>query len=173
MQWEALCASNQHYVDGDIYHVLGVHRNGYGGATIQCAITSYRFHAVGNCGIKPLGVNALCDNDGKLLLGLRSSDVHSYKGMWEFAPSGTVEPQQSLEQNILRELQEETGLTAKSQPIAVGIFLDEDVSTWEIVYQFGVTGETNNAEYDELQFCDVKSFPSPLNPAAQIMRLLL
>ncbi len=173
MQWNSLCESNPNYFDGDIYHVLGVHRNGYGGATIQCAITSYRFHAIGNCGIKSLGVKAICNFDGKLLLGLRSSNVHSYKGMWEFAPSGTVEPGQSLELNILRELQEETGLIAQGQPIAIGIFLDEDTSTWEVVYNFEVNGELSSSEYDKLKFCDMKSFPSPLTHAAQQMRTLL
>ena len=173
LQWESLRESNPSYVDGDIYHVLGVHRNGHGGATIQCAITCYRFYAVGNCGIKPLGVKGICDNEGKLLLGLRSSDVHAYKGMWEFAPSGTVEPHQSLEENILRELQEETGLAVQDQPIAVGVFFDEDASTWEVVYKFEVVGETNNSEYDELQFWDVKSFPSPLTSASLAMRSLI
>lgn len=175
MQWEALRASNPNYVDGDIYHVLGVHRNGYGGATIQCALTSYRFYAFSNCAIKPLGVKAICDNEDKLLLGLRSSNVHAYKGMWEFAPSGTVVPQQSLEQNILRELQEETGLTAKGQPIAVGIFLDEEASTWEVVFNFEVCGELNSSEceYDDVQFFDVKEMPKPLTPPSQVMRSLI
>jgi len=95
--------------------------------------------------------------------------------MWEFAPSGTVVPQQSLEQNILRELQEETGLTAKGQPIAVGIFLDEEASTWEVVFNFEVCGELNSSEceYDEVQFFDVKEMPKPLTPPSQVMRSLI
>ena len=38
--------------------------------------------------------------------------------------------------------------------------------------EFEVVGETSNSEYDELQFWDVKSFPSPLTSASLAMRSL-
>jgi len=95
--------------------------------------------------------------------------------MWEFAPAGMVEPEQTLEDNIERELEEETGLMLTSPPTAIALFLDEDVHTWELVFQLSVTGEceADGEEYESLAWFDIKSMPTPMSPPAIQMKSLL
>lgn len=45
-RWNSLRAKNPNYFDGRLYHVLGVHRNGHGGATLHVMECAYRYHAV-------------------------------------------------------------------------------------------------------------------------------
>lgn len=174
-KWDALCAQNSACFDGEIVHVLGVHRNGCGGATIQAARTSYKFHAVMDLGIKPLGVKGICKQNDVYLCGLRGQKVGVYAGAWEFAPSGMVEPHQAPEDIIMRELEEETGLTAQSAPVAVALFFDEIARTWEIVYQLETIGHAtvDGAEYEKLDWFDIKRFPSPMSPPTHKMKSLL
>ena len=173
--WETLCTKNPHYFDGNILHVLGVQRTGCGGATIQVAQTSYRFHAVGNLGITPLGVKGICMQDNRYLCGLRGTQAGAYQDMWEFAPSGMVEPNQTPVHMIERELKEDTGLHMASPPIAIAIFFDETARTWEIVYQLSVPGtpQVDGKEYQQLNWFDIKSMPSPMSPPAIQMKSLL
>lgn len=64
-----------------------------------------------------LGVSACIWRDGKVLLVERAKPP---RGMWAF-PGGHVELGESLEQGAARELQEETGLTARFQGL-VGLY---------------------------------------------------
>ena len=173
--WEALKKTNPKYFDGEILHVLTVNRTGCGGATLQVAPSSYRFHAVGGLGIHPLGVKGICLHEGKYLCGLRGAQSGVYPNEWEFAPAGTVEPMQSPEDVIERELEEETGMYLKAPPIPIGLFLDEYTQSWELVYELSVEGEpeADGDEYESLAWCDVKTLPKPLSHAAQLMRTLL
>jgi 8-oxo-dGTP pyrophosphatase MutT (NUDIX family) len=173
--WDVLCKQNPEYFDGDIVHVLHVNRTGCGGATLQVARSSYRFHAVGGLGMTPLGVQGICMQEGKYLCGLRGKHMGAYPKMWEFAPAGMVEPDQKPEHIIERELEEETGLMLNSPPTAVALYFDEDVSTWEIVFRLHVTGEclAGGTEYESLGWFDIKKMPSPMSPPAIQMKSLL
>lgn len=174
--WDAFCSQHSSAVDGDIVHVLGVHRNGCGGATIQVAKSSYRFHAVRDLGIKPLGVKGICmNNNDAYLCGLRSGEVGVYPNQWEFAPSGMVEPFETPEKAMQRELEEETGLRLKSPPIAIALLFDEIASSWEIVYRLDVKGTLRRGEeeYNTLGWFDLKSFPTPMSPPAMQLKSLL
>ena len=53
-------------------------------------------------------VAAILQNDGKILVGQRTPD-QSHPLKWEF-PGGKVEPGESLEQALARELEEELGI---------------------------------------------------------------
>jgi 8-oxo-dGTP diphosphatase len=53
-------------------------------------------------------VAAIIERDGKFLITKRPSDVH-LAGLWEF-PGGKVEPNESLEQALAREIDEEIGV---------------------------------------------------------------
>ena len=173
--WNLLCKQHPEYFDGDILHVLGVHRTGCGGATIQVARTSFRFHAVRDLGIKPLGVKGICTQNDLYLCGKRGELVGAYPNIWEFAPSGMVEPNQTPENVIERELEAETGMMLTSPPTAIALFLDEPARTWEIVYQLAVTGtlQVDGTEYVALDWFDIKAMPSPMSPPAIQMKSLL
>ena len=173
--WDGLCKENPEYFDGDIVHVLHVNRTGCGGATVQVARSSYRFHAVGNLGISPLGCKGICMQGDKYLCGLRGKQVGAYPELWEFAPAGMMEPNQTPEEIIARELEEETGLMLSAPPKAVAMFYDEEVHTWEIVFQLSVVGEAqaDGPEYDSLAWFDIKAMPSPMSPPAIQMKTLL
>lgn len=54
----------------------------------------------------PIGVNAIIIKDGKVLLGKRGFNPN--KGTWNFV-GGFVEPGESLETALAREIKEETG----------------------------------------------------------------
>ena len=173
--WESLSAKNPEYFDGDIVHVLGVNRTGCGGATMQVARSSYRFHAVGGLGITLLGVKGICMQDDKYLCGFRGKQMGVYQNMWEFAPAGMVEPDQSPEDVIERELEEEAGMMLTSPPVAIALFLDENVHTWEIVFRLSVTGacQADGTEYEQLAWFDIKEMPKPMSPPAIQMKSLL
>lgn len=173
--WDKLCNQNSKFYDGDIVHVLSVNRTGCGGASIQVAQTSYRFHAVGTLGINPLGVKGICIQNDLYLCGKRGTQMGAYPNMWEFAPSGMVEPNQIPEYVIERELEEETGLHVSSPPIATAIFFDDTSRTWEIVYQLAVIGtpQVGGNEYQQLDWFDIKALPSPMSPPAIQMKSLL
>ncbi|MHC4794307.1 MAG: NUDIX hydrolase, partial [Planctomycetota bacterium] len=147
--WESLRAENPRYHDGDVLHVLGVVRNGHGGATVHLAPSSYRFLAVRargiDTGIRPLGVKGLCLLRGdsmssdRFLAGLRSERSGSYPGCWEFLPGGGVPPEDDGEVRpdlvFVRELREECGLEAIDEPVPMAILRDDAVGTWEVVYR--------------------------------------
>ncbi len=174
-RWVALCQENPASFDGDILHVLGIHRNGSGGATVQVAPTSYRFHAIGDLGIRPLGVKGICKQNDMFLCGFRGQQVGTYPCMWEFAPSGMVEPSEPPEKVIQRELTEETTMLSTTPPIAIAILKDEEARTWEIVYQLEAIGspQADGNEYEMLDWFDVKSLPKPMSPPAIRMKSLL
>jgi 8-oxo-dGTP diphosphatase len=67
--------------------------------------------------VQQLVVGAIVQHDGKVLLLQRPEDDFM-GGVWEL-PSGTVEPGESLDQALIREVKEETGLGVT----AVGAYL--------------------------------------------------
>src|SRR5687767_9409352 len=70
-RWSALCSSNPAYYDGRLYHVVGAHRNGHGGATLHVIDCAYRYFAVQDdqfdTGVRPLGLKGLVMRGGRYL----------------------------------------------------------------------------------------------------------
>lgn len=87
-------------------------------------------------------VNGILVSQGRILMGLRSTERRTYANTWSFS-GGHVETGETLEDALLRELQEEIGVTAQSssylgkieqdgkdttKPVRFSIYL---VSEWE------------------------------------------
>lgn len=151
--WAGLQRANPRYHDGELLHVLGVSRNGHGGATIHAATCSYRMQAVRRAGIDlglaPLGVKGCvrlvgsdCRVDGDRLaasdrwvMGRRSAEVATYAGLWEFVPGGSMTPEIAPDIQLAREWSEETGLARPlTRPVVRALLWDAQIRTWDIVY---------------------------------------
>ncbi len=179
-RWNALRAGNPAYFDGRICHVLGVHRNGHGGAVMHVMDCAYRFFAVQrddfDMGVRPLGVKGLIERDGRYLMGRRSPRVAMYAGMWEFAPSGSVDFGRPPHEVIVHELLEETGLACVGDPIAIAVLFDPMLKCWEIVYRLSIApnAQPNQTdEYPEVGWYRDDQLPADLSPVArQIAELL-
>jgi 8-oxo-dGTP pyrophosphatase MutT (NUDIX family) len=181
-RWAALRRRNPAYFDGRLLHVLGVHRNGYGGAVLHVADCAYRFHAVQDAqfdlGVRPLGVKGFTMRGGRALVGKRSPRVAGYPGQWEFAPGGVVEPGRTPEQTVVAELMEETGLTPRREPTPIALLYDPVLRCWENVFRIEPADDAADVspltdEYDELLWRAADDLPEPLTPTARQMTALL
>jgi len=178
-RWRALCSKNPAYFDGRLLHVLGVHRNGHGGAVLHVADCAYRFHAVQDelfdLGVRSLGVKGLIERDKHYLLGKRSERVGYYPGLWEFAPGGGVDPRESPAQTIVHELEEETGFAPARDPVPIALIYDDDARSWEMIFriQVGEKSREPSDEYDELRWCAADDLPADLSPISRLMAGLL
>jgi 8-oxo-dGTP pyrophosphatase MutT (NUDIX family) len=178
-RFDALCSDNPAVFDGRLCHVLGVHRNGHGGASIHVMDCAYRYAAVQDAqfdlGVCHLGVKGVVRHGDEVLMGLRASHVGAYGGMWEFAPSGMVEPGREPAAVVRSELIEETGLTMASEPTPIAVIFDPHARCWEVVYRLTVTDASlgpRTDEYTQLEWCAMHALPQPLSPPAeQIARL--
>ena len=174
-RWAALCDSNPAYFDGRMYHVLGVHRNGHGGAVIHVIECAYRFYAVQrqgfDLGVRGLGVKGFTLRNQSALLGKRSANVGVYCNKWEFAPGGVVEPGNQPIDTIVTELHEETNLVVRREPIPIALICDLQAHTWEIIYTINdPQGEAKpTPEYSELRWCAPDQLPEDLSPIATSM----
>ena len=182
--WASLGERNPRYYDGEVLHVLGVVRNGHGGAIVHLAPSSYRFHAVRamgiDTGIRPLGLKGLCAvaDRGKagLLAGRRSDASGSYPSMWEYLPGGGVPPEEdgSVRPDLVfkRELHEECGVAATSEPIPIAILRDDAVGTWEVIYRCTLASTpiiSPGWEHDEFAVVGPDTLPEPSSDAARAM----
>jgi 8-oxo-dGTP diphosphatase len=179
-RWQERCAANPAFYDGRLYHVLGVHRNGHGGATLHVIDCAYRHHAVQDdrfdIGVRPLGVKGITIRDGHVLMGRRSQHVNAYRGLWEFAPGGVVEPGDAPAVAIVKELREETSLRAAGEPTAVALLHDGGLRTWELIHRITAAdgpSQPRISEYTELRWCEPSALPGDLSPLARQMMLLL
>jgi 8-oxo-dGTP pyrophosphatase MutT (NUDIX family) len=181
--WQALRESNPTYFDGRLCHVLGVHRNGHGGAVLHVIDCAYRFFAVQfaggtafDLGVRPLGVKGVVERDGRFLMGRRSPHVAMYQNMWEFAPSGSVDFGKAPQEVITLELIEETGLHPSREPTAIAVLFDPVLRCWEIVYRLAIEDDTTprmTAEYPEVRWFEGAALPANLSPIArQIAKFL-
>jgi len=185
-RWSALCAANPRLHDGRSLHVIGVHRNGHGGATIHVVETSYRFYAINvadrtvDTGARPLGVKGITvrktGGSSEVLVGRRAAWVAADAGRWELAPGGSVEPESLQERGggadecVRNELREETGLEIPAAATtAIAIAFDPAARSWEIVYRLRLHDERcghlgGNGEYDELRWWPIEqSPPTPMS----------
>ena len=174
--WSELCQRNPKLSDGPVFHVVGVHRDGHGGATIHVARTTYRMNAVRLVGIQSgfvgLGTRAVAHWNGKCLVGLRATNCASYPNQWEFAPAGSVEPDEDAAVGIERELLEECGVLAKSRAIAHALFLDPVIATWEIAHELAMMQPPDappNWEYQKLEMVDAAHVPEPMSACTRQM----
>jgi len=179
-RWDELCQRNPAYFDGRLYHVLGVHRNGHGGASIHVIDCAYRYFAVQDAefdlGVRPLGLKGVTIRDGQVLMGQRAANVAAYAGLWEFAPSGGAEPGKTPADLIQEELIEETGMSSGAEPIPVAVMHDSVLKCWEIVFRL-TPGEaepqSRTAEYSALEWRRMDDLPSDLSPIARQISALL
>lgn len=179
-RWQRMQQGNPALFDGRMLHVLGIHRNGCGGVTINGVECAYRYYAVQNedldCGVRSLGVKGITLYQGRVLMGRRNQWVHQYPGLWEFAPGGGVEPGRTPEDVLRHELAEETGCLLHTPPVAVALLLDTVTRCWEIIFRLEVDSEALHPatdEYSHLQWCDPMNLPDPLSAVSESMRGLL
>lgn len=179
-RWDDLCRANPAYFDGRLLHVLGVHRNGHGGAVLHVMDCAYRFFAVQDeqfdLGVRGLGVKGITTHGAHLLMGLRSPAVAFYRNMWEFAPGGSVCPGDNPASVVQHELREETGLDCAVEPIATSVIFDAVLRCWEIVYRMEADSTSvtpNPAEYSQVEWRTEDNLPRDLSPIAQQMVSLL
>ena len=174
-RWKALCQSNPAYFDGRAYNVLGVNRNGCGGAVLDIIECAYRFYAVQtedfDLGVRGLGVKGLTMRENRALLGRRSQSVGVYPNQWEFAPGGVVEPDKEPGNVLVGELRQETRLTTSSDPTPIAVLGDPVARTWELIYLLkNPRGEAQTTpEYSQLRWCARDELPDDLSPIAQSM----
>lgn len=178
--WDAIVAGNRRFTDGPCLHVVGVHRDGHGGATVHAVRSSYRMGAVRRQGLETgfrgLGTKAIAHVGGRVLMGLRSAHVNAYPGMWEFAPGGGVEIGEAPDIGIVRELLEECGAEAASPARAIALLFDPVVQAWEIVHDLPMRAPPDAApgwEYSALAMCGPDELPEPRSPCAEQMRCIL
>ncbi|MFK7961676.1 MAG: NUDIX hydrolase [Phycisphaerales bacterium] len=174
-RWALFCERVPAAFDGPVLQVLGVHRNGHGGATVHLAESSYRYYAVQDAdfdlGMRPLGAKGITWRGGQVLMGKRAAWVAGYPGCWEFAPGGTVEPGESAATTVVRELFEETGWRPRGEPVPIAMLLDEQLHCWEMVFRLaaGQQEADGSDEYDELRWCPPDQLPGPRSTIAERM----
>jgi 8-oxo-dGTP pyrophosphatase MutT (NUDIX family) len=174
--WRERCRRNAKMTDGPTFHVVGVHRDGHGGATIHVVRTTYRMNAVRAAGVATgfvgLGTRAVAHWKGACLVGLRDGRCASYPNEWEFAPAGSVEPGEDPAAGIERELLEECGVQAAGRAVALAIFFDPVVASWEIVHELRMAQPPDappNWEYQRLELAPLSRLPRPLTACARQM----
>ena len=74
---------------------------------------------------------ALIDPDGRILLAQRP-EGKSMAGMWEF-PGGKVEPGETPEHTLIRELKEELGIEIKQACLAPGTFVSHSYDEFHLI----------------------------------------
>ncbi len=177
-RWEALRASNPAYHDGPAYHVIGVHRNGHGGAVIHVLESSYRFQAVQSSddgahggafdvGHRGLGVRGMVRGFCAALMGKRSDRVGRYPGMWEFVPAGGLGVGEQPQDALRREMREEIGVHDWKAAKQVAVMFDDVARTWEIVFAITLPEamEVQSAgEHTDLGWFRMDRLPAPLSP---------
>lgn len=180
-RWRELCGRNPAYFDGRIWHVLGVSRNGHGGAAVHVQECSYRFYAVQNeevdLGVRVLGVKGFTWRGDRVLLGLRAAFVSCYPEQWEFAPGGAAEVGVAAAATIAQELREETGLEPAAEPLATHVMYDATARTWELVFRIEAKAEgglhSAHGEYTAFEWRKPDDPPEELTPIARNMVRLL
>lgn len=148
--WEKICTANPRAFDGPILafvsadpanNIVRARRDNYRRLAVQPEIGT---------GITLLGVTGVLEardraGVGHVLLGLRSHATRVFGGMWEFGPSGGVEPpeigQASMDAgdlwgSLVGEIREEIGLpTGCDQSPPIGLLCDPSGQSVELVFR--------------------------------------
>lgn len=110
-----------------------------------------------NDGVQQLVVGAVVQHDGKVLL-LQRPEHDFMGGIWEL-PSGKVEPGESLDQALIREVKEETGLSVTALRTYLGSF-DYQSGSGKKSRQFNFAVDVDSSEPVKLQEHDAYTWTS-------------
>ncbi|MCM2293518.1 (deoxy)nucleoside triphosphate pyrophosphohydrolase [Allorhizobium sp. BGMRC 0089] len=109
---------------------------------------------------------ALVDSDGRILLAQRPEGKH-LAGLWEF-PGGKVEPGESPEETLIRELDEELGVTTKTDCLAPLTFASHTYDSFHLLMPLYVCrrfeGLAHGREGQVVKWVrpqDMRSYPMP------------
>lgn len=102
------------------------------------------------------------DDAGRCLLLKRSTGSKGNPGKWEL-PGGKIDPGESLDEALLREVAEETGLTISIQGVAGAA--ESELPAWKVVYLIlegrVESGEVRlSEEHDDYVWVDPQKLPT-------------
>ena len=114
------------------------------------------------------------ENKGKYLLIQRSESSNNFKGLWE-TPGGKIDQGESFEEALVREIQEETGLTVVFDGVAGAV--DIDIPTKPdlkvaVLYMKAHTDSDDvkiSDEHQDYKWLSISEFPKNVTPALQKM----
>jgi 8-oxo-dGTP diphosphatase len=109
---------------------------------------------------------ALVDSDGRVLIAQRP-DGKSLAGQWEF-PGGKVEDGETPENALIRELEEELGITVKQACLAPFVFASHTYETFHLLMPLYLIrrweGEPEACEHKALKWVrpnDMRNYEMP------------
>ena len=109
---------------------------------------------------------ALVDSDGRVLIAQRP-DGKSLAGQWEF-PGGKVEEGETPETALIRELQEELGITVKQACLAPFVFASHNYESFHLLMPLYLIrrwdGEPEAREHKALKWVrpnDMRNYEMP------------
>lgn len=109
---------------------------------------------------------ALVDEDGAVLIAQRP-EGKALAGLWEF-PGGKLEPHETPEQAIIRELEEELGIVVKEACLAPFVFASHSYETFHLLMPLYLIrrwqGEIVAREHQALKWVKpkhMKDYPMP------------
>lgn len=131
-------------------------------------MTDFRFPIPDSSRVLHVAAAVLRDAAGRVLLSQRTS-CRDYPGRWEF-PGGKVEPGESVERALARELHEELGIRIGAlEPLITVPFLDGDrllrLETLEVA---GYQGEPHGREGQALRWCESEQLRMVAMPPADL-----
>jgi 8-oxo-dGTP diphosphatase len=109
---------------------------------------------------------ALVDSDGRVLIAQRP-EGKQLAGLWEF-PGGKVEPGETPETALIRELEEELGIVVKQACLAPFVFASHTYETFHLLMPLYLIrrweGEPESKEHKALKWVrpnDMRNYPMP------------
>ena len=123
-----------------------------------------------------LGLAVATLHEGRVLLGRRSQELATDPGHWHTAPSGTLEPERPLADQVAAELEEEIGVTGAGPAEPLGLGFDLPRLRVELCLSLELySGEFElGEEFVEASWIDPRGrWPEPLAPAAAAVLALL
>ena len=115
-----------------------------------------------------MGVRCIILNDQQQVLLVK----HTYISGWHL-PGGGLNPGESVEDGVFREVQEETGLILENKPMLKGVFHNRETTNRDhIVLFFSKTSQTADSlnksmEIKTVDFFSLKALPEDVDPAAE------
>ncbi|MGA9659235.1 MAG: 8-oxo-dGTP diphosphatase MutT [Asticcacaulis sp.] len=109
---------------------------------------------------------ALVDSDGRVLIAQRP-EGKQLAGLWEF-PGGKVEPGETPENALIRELEEELGIVVKQACLAPFVFASHTYESFHLLMPLYLIrrweGEPQALEHQALKWVrpnDMRNYPMP------------
>ena len=109
---------------------------------------------------------ALVDSDGRVLIAQRP-EGKQLAGLWEF-PGGKVEPGETPETALIRELEEELGITVKQACLAPFVFASHTYESFHLLMPLYLIrrweGEPEAKEHKAIKWVrpnDMRNYPMP------------